>query len=238
MFLSRLILNGRSREVRRDLSDCQDMHRTIMRAFPQVQAETGPRADMGILFRIDPPDRAGTVTVLVQSRIQPDWSYLSADYFAILNDGRANPACKQISPLLERLRQGQPLRFRLRANPTKKVETKTGEDGRRRNGRRVKLTSEEDWRNWLIRKAESGGFRVLTVRGHSDFMEAQIADHGKVKGDRAASDGKSKELTFGSILFDGRLEIVDPERFAATVDSGIGSGKAYGFGLLSFAPEG
>lgn len=238
MFLTRLILNGRNREVRRDLSNCQDMHCTIMGAFPRVEVETAPRADMGILFRIDPPDQAGMVAVLVQSRIQPDWSYLSAGYLATLNDGRLNPACKQIAPLLERLRPGQPLRFRLRANPTKKIETKTGEDGRRRNGRRVKLTTEEDWRKWLIRKAESGGFRILSVRGHSDFMEAQMADHGKARGDRLGKEGKMKELAFGSILFDGRLEVVDPEQFAATIDVGIGSGKAYGFGLLSFAPEG
>jgi CRISPR system Cascade subunit CasE len=43
-------------------------------------------------------------------------------------------------------------------------------------------------------------------------------------------------MTFGSVLFEGRLAITDTEQFRATLAAGIGSGKAYGFGLLSVAP--
>ncbi|MER3437012.1 MAG: type I-E CRISPR-associated protein Cas6/Cse3/CasE, partial [Chloroflexota bacterium] len=34
LYLSRLILNPRNREVRRDLADCQRLHQRIMTGFP------------------------------------------------------------------------------------------------------------------------------------------------------------------------------------------------------------
>ena len=40
-------------------------------------------------------------------------------------------------------------------------------------------------------------------------------------------------LSHAGVRFDGVLEVTDPVSFAATLDSGIGSGKAFGFGLLS-----
>ncbi len=44
MYLSRLILNPRSRAVRRDLADCHSMHRTVMSGFPNVEAAGDARA--------------------------------------------------------------------------------------------------------------------------------------------------------------------------------------------------
>ncbi|MBI4518088.1 MAG: type I-E CRISPR-associated protein Cas6/Cse3/CasE [Deltaproteobacteria bacterium] len=39
-----------------------------------------------------------------------------------------------------------------------------------------------------------------------------------------------------SALYEGILEVTDPDHFRGTIISGIGPGKAFGFGLLSFAP--
>src|SRR5947209_20436461 len=69
LFLSRLIIDPRSRAVRRDLGDCHDLHRTIMAAFPQAQAnDAGARAQFDVLFRVDTDGRSGKVMLLVQSR--------------------------------------------------------------------------------------------------------------------------------------------------------------------------
>jgi CRISPR system Cascade subunit CasE len=39
------------------------------------------------------------------------------------------------------------------------------------------------------------------------------------------------------VLFEGTLEITDPQQFLnRSIAAGIGSGKAFGFGLLSVAP--
>lgn len=72
----------------------------------------------------------------------------------------------------------------------------------------------------------------------------RVAPENKIIGwhkDRNASplqvpnNNEPLKLTFGSVLFEGVLEITDAERFQKTLQAGIGSGKAYGFGLLSIA---
>ena len=76
MILSRILLNQHSREVIRDLADCEEMRRTILLAFPR--ASERPR-EFEVLFRIEYP-RVGMPTLLVQSREHPDWSKLPRFY--------------------------------------------------------------------------------------------------------------------------------------------------------------
>ena len=92
-YLSRLALNPRSREVRRDLADCQQLHRTIMSAFPQAGDGEPARERFGVLYRLD-ADRAENAFLLVQSRAEPDWSRLSSGY--LLDEA----ALKQIDRVL------------------------------------------------------------------------------------------------------------------------------------------
>jgi CRISPR system Cascade subunit CasE len=51
-------------------------------------------------------------------------------------------------------------------------------------------------------------------------------------GDR---DAGGRRLTFGAVVFDGMLEVSDPGRLRSALRHGIGSAKAFGFGLLSLA---
>jgi CRISPR system Cascade subunit CasE len=44
-------------------------------------------------------------------------------------------------------------------------------------------------------------------------------------------------LTVVGVRFEGRLRILDLDRFRAAIATGIGPGKAYGCGLLSIAPR-
>lgn len=242
IYLSRLVLNPRSHDVQRDLADCQAMHRTVMSAFPPAPADgEGGREHFGVLYRLDvPPHGQGLPTLLVQSRTCPDWSGLPRSYLLPLGDESDNPACKRVEDRYARLDVGTVLRFRLRANPTRKVDTRSGPDGSRRNGRRVELRQDAERIAWLQRKAEQGGFRLLTVSSHHDVPAVQASAAGKIVGtrrDRTLTTSKAvAHLTFGSVLFDGLLVVTDRERFQATLARGIGPGKAYGFGLLSIAP--
>ena len=82
MYLSRLVLNPRSRVVRRDLADCQSLHRTVLSAFPVTGDGVGARAEFGVLHRLE-PSRFGTApALLVQSAEAPDWSRLPPEYLA------------------------------------------------------------------------------------------------------------------------------------------------------------
>lgn len=271
MYLSRLFLNPRSRSVRRDLGSHQDMHRTVLSLFPQLPPEaraagqSDARQHFGVLHRLDVEPRTGSLTLLIQSRLEPDFSRLEPDYLLTRPPSGAQPAeCKALADRYARITSGMTLAFRLRANPTRKIDTKTGPDGRRRNGKRVDLRGEEAWWQWLARKGEASGFRPLEVRTTPDNRAAPDPGGGtaraagavpipnvRVTPDRrtfprhaagAATDGASpssrerRQLTFAAVLFEGLLEVTDPDAFRAALEQGIGSGKAYGFGLLSIAP--
>src|SRR3989442_163559 len=81
VYLSRLILDPRNRAVHRDLGDCQQMHRTVLGAFPQGDpGRGGPRSQLGVLYRVETDSRRERIEVLVQSRLAPDWSRLPAGY--------------------------------------------------------------------------------------------------------------------------------------------------------------
>jgi CRISPR system Cascade subunit CasE len=43
-------------------------------------------------------------------------------------------------------------------------------------------------------------------------------------------------LSFAGVTFQGRLRIIDRQRFLQALAQGVGPGKAYGFGLFSIAP--
>ena len=232
MIFSRLIINTRSREVARDLADRQQLHRTILSAFPDGAA-VAPRESFGILFRID-YRKGGPAALLIQSREKPDWNALPRGYLS-------TPAeSKDISAAWNGINKDAVLRFRLRANPTRKIETKTRADGIRRNGKRVELRTEQEQLIWLRRKGEDGGFEIVSVRTAPQVADVRVSDEGTIGGFRSSlpvsgANGK-RRLTFASVLFEGKLRVIDPVKFRGTLEHGMGSAKAYGFGLLSIAP--
>jgi CRISPR system Cascade subunit CasE len=236
MFLSKLVLNFRDRQARRDLAVPYELHRTLWRAFPEP--------DPGrVLFRVDAPRSGGSPVVLVQSDLRPQWERLCAVGPGYL---LAPPEFKEFDPSFAR---GQRLRFRLRANPTKKVaslsraERLAGvrvRDENSKNGRRLALLREEDQLTWLLRKGEQAGFRIpgewaagTEERPVANFR-VQVIPEGWV---RCGKDGHTGG-SFYAVRFEGLLVVTDPEPFRATVAAGVGSGKGFGFGLLSLAPCG
>lgn len=209
MVLSRLILNPRSRQVRWDLGNSYELHRTIMDAFP-----TPLPTDERILFRVDTLPRTGMVALLVQSRHRPDWARWEnrhPQYLLPLDSlppDYANPVCK---PVALQLSNGQVFGFRLRANPTKK-----------KDGKRQALIDEKTRRDWLHRKLEQGGMRLLA--GNDDRYE-------RVEGTRQ----NAPTIVLYAVEFEGILQITEPALAMKTLQSGIGTGKGLGFGLLSLA---
>jgi len=233
MYLSRLILNPRNRYVRRDLANANDLHRTLLRAFPPGQEPCSFRAMHEVLYRMDVDPRTGVPVVLLQSRTAPDWSFLD-EMPQYLQTAEENPSVKSVGDLYEAIRPGQVLRFCLQANVTKKILTKTGPDGKRNNGKRVPLRKVEEQVAWLRRKGQAGGFELLNTRTDSRVPDVRLRPDDDVKA-RRKQGGTPREMTFGSVRFEGKLRVTDEEAFLASLINGIGSGKAYGFGLLSVA---
>jgi CRISPR system Cascade subunit CasE len=237
MYLSRLILDTRHRRVRRDLGDSHQLHRTVLAAFPQAPAGAQARAHFGVLYRVESlADSPALARLLVQSAAAPDWSHVPAEALGPAADGRGNPAVRTVDAEYERITAGARLVFRLRANPTRKLSDRTPGRDDPLLGKRVALLREEEQLAWLARKGEQHGFRLLATALQPEVPAVQATPQATEWGRRPGGDGRAAmPLCFGAVLFNGRLEVTDAERFRATLIGGIGSGKAFGFGLLSVA---
>lgn len=229
-YLSRLTLNDLNPRVRQEMRDCELMHKRVLSAFPHVQGSG--RVALGVLYRVDDSDAA--TTLLVQSAAAPDWSKLPPWYLS--PRVRPHAECKSIDAALERIRTGQRLRFRLRANPTKRA----GRIDNTKPGKRVDLREEEEQLAWLERKAIASGFVLVrlaarpTGPGNQHVVDVRARDDGRAGGRWALKDRETR-LVFGSVLFEGDLIVQDADLLREAIRLGIGPGKAYGFGLLSVA---
>lgn len=232
MFLSKLTLNPRDRQVRSDMARPYEMHKTIWNRFPTLRRDPtkGENLDR-ILFRVDTDRHGGNPFVLVQSEIEPDWTSLPAGYLA-------RPAeSKPFEPLFA---VGQRLRFRLRANPTKKEGGSTKSErlaGVKKNGKRIALSHENDQIAWLLDKGQQGGFTTPGQWRDQDRVKipdfrVDVVPEGWIRcGKEGHRDGE-----FFAVRFDGVLSVTDLALFRKTLQQGIGSAKGFGFGLLSIAP--
>lgn len=236
MYLSRILLNPRNAQARKEISAPYQLHRTLMRAFPQdsVRVVRGTNLAAGVLFRLEQDSRQGILRVLVQSSLLPDWGFLSGKQDArgqsyllpddLLPDELANPSTKELD-MAGNVQRGSAFSFRLRANPTKRL----GKSSNEAPGKRVGLEKEEQQLNWLKRKASLGGFCILHAEVSQDALLEDIV-RDPITGEHS--------LTLIAVQFDGVLQVTDQEQFVKTLINGIGSAKGFGFGLLSLAPAG
>lgn len=249
LYLSRLLLNPRCRQVQSELAYPYEMHRTIMKAFLKSVdgSRTRVREGLGVLFRADVDDSGKRVTVYVQSTVMPDWSFIEGinDYL-IAEAEPANPVCKKITKAFQNLKNGQIFTFRLRANPTKRIG-RASKGYSELKGKRVGLLREEEQIAWLVRKGHDrekgkpGGFEILMHK--IEDREGEIRSIPRVNVRREGKQrGRKKEeekaMIHLAVRFDGLLRVTDADAFRETLSRGIGSGKAFGFGLLSLAPAG
>lgn len=238
LYLSRVVLDPRRRQVQQALADCQMLHRAVMAAFPDLETDEA-RASLGVLYRLEHHPRTGEVTLLVQSARPPDWS--AERVVPLLLSDADPPGVKPVDRLYAGLRRGMRLRFRLRANPTKRLRSAPNQDGARPLGKRVDVRGEVAQLAWLARKGGDHGFALGRVRARPDAVLANVraAPEQRQTGRQPASGEEgSRRLTFGAVLFEGELVVTDGDALRRAVAEGIGSGKAYGFGLLSLAPLG
>jgi CRISPR system Cascade subunit CasE len=220
MYLARLFLNPTSRAVRFDVANPEGLHKTVMRLFPG-EAGPEPRKGHSVLHRLDEsPD--GRLMLLVQSRSKPDATGLMPGYLVELDrdpdlafSGVAeNPSIRDVDEERKNIRVGDRYLFRLKANTTRKIGTKSGEDGRRVHGQRVPVRGDEARLEWLKRHALVAGFSVI------DVSVREVATRGW-------------NVRLAGVVFDGVLVVNDVATFRRELEAGFGPAKAFGFGLLS-----
>jgi CRISPR system Cascade subunit CasE len=212
MYLSRLILNPRSHQVHNEIANSYEMHRTIMGAFP-----TPLPHNERVLFRIEPGERSDMPVVLVQSVYRPDWESVqqkTENCFVCM------PQVRSLDGL--NIKDGDWLRFRLRADPSKRVYY-----ARREKSQRISLFSEKDRREWMTRKAQESGFSIL-----SEVLSIRDAPYRTMFIPR---DERTHKATINMVDYEGVLRVEDAEKFLVGLRQGIGPAKGLGCGLLSLA---
>ena len=224
-WLARLEVDAETVRTAGISEDVYAWHKMLWECYPDQ-----PDASRDFLTRIDPLEGAYRFWVLAKKKpVRPQWC--PADGFAL----------KEISPSFL---SHQYYAFDLRANPVKAAvqrdnngEQVIGNNGKRKRGKRVPLVKPDELRAWLVRKAEvrsrdtetgldlPGGFRIVEEKPLE--ISPMVESHFRKKGQAGYH---------GGVQFRGILEVTDREKFIESYQSGIGSAKGFGFGLLLLAP--
>jgi CRISPR system Cascade subunit CasE len=219
--------------------------------FDRKQIYVTRQADSGFLFRVDPLP-GGRAVILVQSAIEPDWDYAFRNARHLL---AAPPEMKSFDLFFTR---GQGLRFRLLANPTKKVDTIKKKERQNytkeelkeikgRHGKRLPVPCATEIKEWRLKNpgkdarifidsqlfhwlASQGEKKGFSVKEESTTIQPGYIYVHKKKG----QDDKGQRLR--TVRYDGILRVTDADLIQDTVIRGLGPGKAYGLGLMSLAP--
>lgn len=168
-----------------------------------------PDASRDFLTRLD--DTGGGFRLLILSAsapTKPDWCPDAGWETKAVGESFLNP---------------EVFRFSLLANPTKKV-TSNAKGERLKNSRRVPLSKREDLLTWLERKAVQHGFCVTPIEIRTIPRPRQSFLKGGKAGLHTATE------------FTGVLKVSDRDLFRAAFATGIGSAKAFGFGMLCLSP--
>lgn len=170
MYLSRLMLEPRHRDTRGWLADCHRLHCAIMSGFAPASPDS-PRADLGVLYRVESAPPGRPVPLLVQSRELPRWGFETEAIRAI------DPP-KSLDGLEGLFVPGARFRFRLRANPTRRVHRRAteGPDSR-------ELDTAGNWRpadeipehqrTGIVRRRTAEDATAIDARGRGKRVEVR-----------------------------------------------------------------
>ena len=216
LYLSKLVLEMRHPQVRADLRNPYDLHRTLTFAFVAEGEDLPP--EKRPLWRQDgerPP------ILMVQSRAAPDWDQLLVRHPGYLTFQVTHLDEAKLTALS---REGAEYRFRLRANTTVTKQVAAEDKPRGHKPKRIGLYGAEAQAEWLLAQGERCGF--MPERFEITHSERFRARKGGAK------------VTLSAATFEGVLSVTDPAKLRGALCGGLGHGRAFGLGLLSLAPAG
>jgi CRISPR system Cascade subunit CasE len=189
------------------LRDNYDWHQAAWKAFPG--RDGNPR---NFLMRLD--RQADCFRLLIVSPIKPVRPEWCPD----------DPESWKTKAIPETYFKHGRYAFQLCANPTRKVSKERPDGSITKNGRRVPIQTRDELVAWIKRKGEAGAFVVeentlrAFPRGREFFKK------------------NGMQGLHSAVEFQGILNVTDPAKFYETFSRGVGSAKAFGFGLLMIAP--
>lgn len=227
MYITRIEAQGDNPDARRLLSSPYRIHAAVEGAFGNecVRSDETGR----ILWRLeDAPSGKGAWLYIVS----PSVPALGGIIEQLGGSDVASCATKDYSPALNRIEVGQTWQFRLKANPSRKVLVDQGRAPRERVVGTVQghVTAEQQL-SWLVAQSGKHGFRVK--RDASGNVQVCVSSRRREEFRRGEAT-----VTIATAVFDGLLEVTNPEEFKRTLGFGIGRAKSFGCGLLTIALPG
>jgi CRISPR system Cascade subunit CasE len=218
MYLTRFDVNGARRGARALLASPQKLHAAVLAGFPP--AAPTPDDQGRVLWRVD--QQQHRIGLYVVSPTRPDLTHLVEDVGWPSTHGWDT---RDYSPLLEALKSGAQWAFRLAANPVSS-RRKSQDSPRSQRFGHVTVAQQTEW---LLARAQRCGFTVPLGVG----KEPDVAVRGR---QTRTFDRKGHTVTLTTAVFEGHLEITDPDALRSSLVNGIGPAKGYGCGLLTLAP--
>lgn len=207
MYLTRVKLDISKRETQLALSASGRFHGAVERAFEPKQNRN--------LWRID--KLRGEYYILILSEEVPNLK----DFMEQFGDSKSSAETKEYDVLLNKITDQSVWRFRMVANPTHSVKTKSG------RGKVMAHVTPEHQMEWLKTKAAANGFELVD---DNCFVLAN-----EWKNFYKHARGKDMRVRLMLVSFEGILRVTDVDAFKNALISGIGRGKAYGAGMLTIS---
>lgn len=197
------------------------------------------------LFRIDNQiyDNQKIAIIGIQSELEPNWEYAFANAQHLLSKDFPLAQPKLYQP---KASNNDIFKFRIEINLSKKSneynsqgtkkDTKVKEKGQNKRvafiwgkdeKNRSQIDPEIEIKKWFDNKIQRSNLGFET-------QKYELKKLGWRMGWKRGNDqAKANTLRFRSALLEGELKVTNEEQFLQTIQRGIGSAKAFGFGLLS-----
>ncbi|GAA2833702.1 type I-E CRISPR-associated protein Cas6/Cse3/CasE [Crossiella cryophila] len=218
MYFTRCALNPARRGARALLASPHKLHGAVQAAFPPHAASATGQGR--VLWRLDQTEHQ--VQLYLVSPDRPDLTHLIEQAGWPTTTGWDT---REYQPVLTRLAAGQMWGFRLKANPVHSGR-KTPDAQRSQRFHHVTVAQQTDW---LLTRTDKFGFTIPL----GENKEPDVAVRGR---EVVRFERKSATVSLSTVVFEGRLEVVDPDRLRESLTNGIGPAKGYGCGLLTLAP--
>lgn len=237
-YLSRIWINPLREKSRVLLSQPQAMHAAVLGGIPSQPV------DERVLWRLDADEpRRPALFVLTHSR--PSWEHL-VEQAGWPSAEERQADTRDYGPLLERVTPGATFAFRLTANPVQSTRrplkpTRSQAESSAAapwTSHRLGHRTVEHQMRWLLERGDAWGVRfppssASTEDDPVEPLDVRIAERTRRSFQRRRRD---RPVVLQVVTYEGHLVIEDADRVRHILVAGIGRAKAYGCGLMTFAP--